>query len=353
MSLINLLKKKTRITLFTTPSHSQRFFIFDKLRQFYKYDISEVDAYNPEAALKQAEENAAKIYKTRQTKFLINGSTSGVECAVLSCVNKNDKVLIWRNAHRCHKNAVKLAGAEPVFYDVDNISEWGVPDAVSSEVIEGALKNNVGIKAVIITSPTYEGVVSDIKTMSRICHNFGAYLIVDEAHGALYPFCEELPISAIYSGADFVVQSLHKTAGGLNPTALIHSNCDIDVTEALKLISTTSPSYPLLASIEKNINYLNSKKGRLKISQLIKNIRNLKLEIKNVEFFESTRNVTHDETKILIKHKDYTGYELSEMLFEKFGIEDEITNQTSTMLLCGLGTDIKKMQRLSKTLKKL
>ena len=117
MSLIKLLKKKFFITLFTTPSHNQKFFILSKFRQFYKYDISETDIHNPQEALKSAEEKAAKIYKTKKTHFLTNGSTSGVIAAVLTCVEKNDKVLIWKDSHICHKNAIKLAGAEPVFYE--------------------------------------------------------------------------------------------------------------------------------------------------------------------------------------------------------------------------------------------
>ena len=121
-------------------------------------------------------------------------------------------------------------------------------------------KENSDIKALIVTSPSYEGYVSDIKQIKQACDKFGIYLIVDEAHGALYPFSSELPESAV-NYADFTVQSLHKTAGGLNPTALLHVNCECDIDNALGLISTTSPSYPLFLTIEKNINYLNSQKG--------------------------------------------------------------------------------------------
>src|SRR5574344_248553 len=354
MSLANLLKKKNKYTLFTTPSHSQKFFIFNKIRQFYRYDISEVEAYNPQNALSICEKKASEIYKTKMTKFLTNGSTSGIIASVLACCNgEKDKVLIWKNSHPSHKSAVKLAGAKPIFYDIDKISDWGIVDAASIEVLEGAINNNEGIKAVIVTSPSYEGVVSDIKEISDICHKNGAFLIVDEAHGALYPFCKELPTSAIYQGADFVIQSLHKTAGGLNPTALLHVNCDIDVTKALKMITTTSPSYPLLASIEKNINFLNSVRGKNKISELIFNIKDMKKNIKTVEILESNDFLIHDDTKIVIKSEKYSGEKLSEILFDKYKIEDEKTNKKSTMLLTGLGCDVKKISKLAKTLKKL
>lgn len=347
MSLINILKKKTKIDFFTTPSHSQKLFLFSKFKQFYKYDISETDAYNPQEALSLAEEKAAKIYGTKSTHFLTNGSTSGVIAAVLASVAAGEKVLIWDKAHPCHINAVNLAGAVPFFYELEKDEDWGIYDATPSEIIEENL-NQKNIKAVIITSPTYEGIVSDVAKIKEICKKYGAYLIVDEAHGALYPFCDKLPASAINLGADFVIQSLHKTAGGLNPTALLHCNLDIDVNPVLDLISTTSPSYPLLTSIEKNINFLNSKKGRQKILELVENIENLKKNVSNCEFHEN-----NDPTKILVKAPCLSGYELSKILFKKHKIEDERANEKSVMLLCGIGIDLKKLKRLEKVLKSI
>lgn len=341
MSLIELLRKQNRKYLFTTPSHEQRFFIFNKFRNFYKYDISETDAQDPQTALLLAQERATKIYNTNHTYFLTNGSTSGIIAAVLSCTQKGDRVLIWKNSHPSHLNAVKLAGCEPVFYDLSEIKDWGIPDKVASDVID--IK---GVKAVIVTSPSYEGIVSDIEKIKAVCANNGAYLIVDEAHGALYPFSDKLPQSAI-NIADFTIQSLHKTAGGLNPTALLHVNCDIDVSNALSMINTTSPSYPILASIEANINFLNSKKGQKKLNNLIENIIELKNSITNVEFGGD------DITKILIKKSGLTGFELSEKLYDNFNIEDEKTNSISTMLLCGIGTDKTKLEHLKRALQKI
>lgn len=341
MSLINLLRKQNRKLLFTTPSHGQKFFIFNKFRNFYKKDISETDAHNPQEALLKAQERAAKLYGTKYTYFLTNGSTSGIIAAVLTCTNKGDKVLIWRNAHPCHKNAVKLAGCEPVYYDLPINKNWGVPDKTLPEIID--IK---GVKAVIVTSPTYEGIVSDIKELKTICEKNNAYLIVDEAHGALYPFSDKLPQSAV-NIADFTIQSLHKTAGGLNPTALLHVNCDLDPKNALSMFNTTSPSYPLFATIEANINFLYSQKGIKKLNKLISSLEDIKNTVKNVEFGGN------DITKLLIKKDGLSGYELSEILFDKFDIEDEKTNDTSTMLLCGIGTSDRKLEKLKRALLKL
>ena len=227
MSLIKILRKTCRKALFTTPSHGQKYFIFNKFRNFYKYDISETDFYNPQEALEKAELQASKIYGTKSTLFLTNGSSSGIIAAVLASVSAGEKVLLWRNAHPCHNNAVKLAGGVPVYYDLQISQEWDIPIETTVENIEPYFKNEK-IKAVIVTSPTYEGIVSDIQALKSLCSKYGAYLIVDEAHGALYPFSENLPESAVKI-ADFTIQSLHKTAGGLNPTALLHCNCNLDI----------------------------------------------------------------------------------------------------------------------------
>ncbi len=340
----DLFKRKNKKLLFTTPSHSQKFFIFNKFRHFYKFDISETDAHCPEEALSASQEWASKIYGTKQTLYLTNGSSSGIITAVLSVAKTGDRVLLWKDSHRCHKNAVELAGAEPVYYDLEHNAEWDIPERFEPNQLEQYLKE-VDIKAVIVTSPSYEGIVSDIKSLKEICSKYNTYLIVDEAHGALYPFSDELPESAI-KYADIVVQSLHKTAGGLNPTALIHSNIDIDLQPALDKISTTSPSYAILYSIEKNISYLNSKRGRKYLYQLGNAIKDLRKQCHNIEFYGD------DITKILIKKEGLSGEELSEILFDKYNIEDEKTNSKSTMLLCGVGTSKSKIKKLADVLSK-
>lgn len=345
MSLVSLLKKTNKKKLFTTPSHDGEICIFHKFYQWYKSDISEVVAFKPEAELVNAEKKASEIYQTKQTKFLTNGSTSGIIASVLACCKRGDKLLIWDKAHPCHKHAGILAGAELIEYNYNYDENWGVYRDILPQQLEILLKEN-NPQAVIITSPTYEGFVSDIPKISEICKKNGVYLIVDEAHGALYPFSEMLPQTAI-PYADFTIQSLHKTAGGINPTALLHSNCKLDINSALKIITTTSPSYPMLATIEANINYLNSQKGMKQINNLINKICEIKLKLKNIDF------AGDDVTKILIKKQGISGYELSNILFNKFNIEDERTNEKSTMLLTGIGTTTKKIEQLYQALKKI
>lgn len=337
MSLVSILKRKNNMSLFTTPSHGGKYCIFHKFYQWYKSDISEVDAYNPQEALKSAEERAAQIYATKYTKFLTNGSTSGVIAAIIA--SKAKRVLVWKNSHPCHKNACRLAGAQIIEYDLTLDDDWGVYKAITVCEVENHIRK-YSPDAIIVTSPTYEGMVADIESISKICKDNNVILIIDEAHGALYPFSDRLPQSAVKI-ADFTIQSLHKTAGGINPTALLHSN-NIDPTDALNMISTTSPSYPMLATIEANIKYLNSSRGRNAIETLIDNIKSLNLP-----------QGGDDITKILIKKEGLSGFELSDILYTKYCIEDERTNKISTMLLCGIGTDVKKLNRLKKALRNI
>ena len=349
-NLNSILRHKTDVKCFTTPSHAGKFFIKHKFYQFYKSDISETDVHNPQAALDYSEKCAAKIYGTQQTKYLINGSTSGIIASVLACCKADNisaapkKILIWNNSHPSHRNACLLAGAEIAEYSVPLIDEWGIPQAITPDIIAPYLKQG-GITAVIVTSPHYEGAASNIKELAELCHNYNAYLIADEAHGALYPFSDKLPESAV-KYADFTIQSLHKTAGGLNPTALLHTNTSLNINNALAMFNTTSPSYPLLAVIETTVQYLNSKKGRAQINTLIKQIEEFKRNCTNVDFYSG------DPTKIVIKKQGRTGYELSEFLY-KNKIEDERSNDKSVLLLTGLGTDYKKLEAPLKKLKKL
>ena len=344
MSIINILKKTNNKSMFTTPSHGGKLAVMHKFYQWYRNDISETDVYDPQSALDLVEKRASQIYNTKSTHFLTNGSTSGIIASVLTCCKPNDKLLIWDKSHPCHKNAGYLSGADIIEYELKYNDEWGIYEPLTPEDVDNLL-TKFKPRTLIITSPTYEGLCSDVKSISAICKKFNTKLIIDEAHGALYPFSDNLPESAI-PFADFTVQSLHKTAGGINPTALLHCNCDLSPVNALKIINTTSPSYPMLATIEANINYLNSDKGRNAVKDLISNIIEIKSQLTNLDFYGD------DITKILIKKNGISGYELSDILYNKFGIEDERTNEKSTMLITGIGTSKKKLRRLLK-LKKI
>lgn len=365
MSIVNFIEKykKKKITLFTTPSHGQGDFVApasSKLigRKFFTCDYSEMEGFdnlsNPIGIINTAQTEAAKIYGAKSTFFLTNGSTSGIIASMYALLNKGDKVLIARNCHKSIYNGLVLTGAVPIWLMPQYNKEWGIYETVNLDYLEETLIRNKDVKVFILTNPTYEGAMSDIYRISSVCKKYNVLLIVDEAHGALWNFHKSLGTPALMQGADLVIQSLHKTAGALNPSALLHIGKDSDVNpkviqQALNLITTTSPSYPLLVNIEATINYLNSEKGQQNLQELVKNVNRLIRSLKTIPNLD-VYAYNNDVTKILVKVTNLSGFELSDILYDKYGIEDEMANEKSVMFLTGLGTTKSKLKKLEKAL---
>lgn len=362
MNLLNLLKNFKRPYLFTTPSHcGEGLGEFAKLvgQKIFKYDFSEIEGFdnirNPQGILKSSQEKAAKIYDGKASFYLYNGSTSGILALMLSILNENDKVLIPRNCHISVLNGLILSRAEGIFLEPEYDENFDVPKPISPDLIEAKLYENSDIKAVILTSPTYEGVVSDLLTISTICKVYGVILIVDEAHGALWNFSDKLPTPVILLGADASVQSLHKTAGALTQSSILHISKGSKISpqkvqESLNLINSTSPSYLLLASIESAIEFLSSKKGTLELNKTLADILKTRENLSEIRGVEVLKN--EDFTKIFIKVEGLSGYKLSEKLAE-YNVEDELANEKGVLLLCGLGTSKAKLDKLYKAIKKI
>lgn len=365
MSVVKLIKnfKKTKRTLFTTPSHSQGAIIADQSadllgKKVFACDYSEIEGFDnladPIGAISLAQDKASKFYGSKATFFLINGSTSGMVAAMYTMLTRHEKVLIARNCHKSVYNGLVLTGAVPVWILPDYNEEWGIYEGINPEVLDLTLSKNKDIKLFIMTNPTYEGYIADITQISEICKKHDVKLLVDEAHGALFSFNSNIGTSALNLGADIVIQSLHKTAGALNPSALLHigENSTInpkDIQKSLNLFTTTSPSYPLLANIEGTINFLSSKKGKKEIDSLLKNINELFNNLKTIPNLKIYSN-NNDITKILIQVYNVSGFELSDILMYKYHVEDELANEKSVLLLTGIGTTKTKLKKLEKTL---
>ena len=366
MSLIKKIKdyyKKGGRILFTTPSHNQGHFqttAAEKLlgKQFLQYDLSELDGFdnlrNPQGPIKKLLENISNIYNSKSSFILTNGSTSGIIASMLAFLKEGDKVLIARNCHISVYNGLVLSGAVPVWFLPEYDREWGIYKGIKAEQIEKILREQE-VKALIITSPTYEGLYSETEKIAKICKNHGVIFIVDEAHGALYNFGNFKTKPAIQYGADISVQSLHKTAGAPNPCALVHisnqSSLNPDkLQKALNIINTTSPSYALLASCETVINYLNSSKGQLYIEKLLSDIEIFKKNISSKIHIYSGKN---DPTKILIKFNGIAPSAVANKLNKKYKIEEEFSNHKSMLFICGIGTNAHKLNKLCSALNEI
>ncbi len=362
MSLRNLVKKfkKEKKTLFTTPTHSQGAFIVPENKKYlgkkiFKRDYSEIDGFdnlsNPTGEILEAEMRASEIYGSIFSFFLVNGSTSGIIASMLAVLKKNDKVIVARNSHKAIYNGLVLTGAKPVWLMPEYKTEWDVFEPLEYEYIKATIESNPDAKAIILTNPSYEGIaISDIKAILKYTKEKGLITIIDEAHGALWNYTDRLMTPSIRYSADITIQSLHKTAGALNPSAIMHlsKNSNIkkqNLQNALNLITTTSPSYPILLNIENTIEFLASDAGRLKINKLIERIDNFKASLakyKNIHIYSEN----NDKTKLLVKIDNLTGYKLSEILSEKYNIEDEMATSKAVLFLTGIGTKKLKLTKL-------
>lgn len=360
MSIIKLLSKKQDKLLFTTPSHNQKAPFNKEYSSFYFDDFSEIDGFdnlsNPKGAILLAQGRASEILGAKYTYFITQGATTAILAAMKAIINPNDKVLVARNCHKSIFNGLILTHANVDWFMPETNEEWGIYTKIDTEKLEATFKINQ-YKAFIMTSPTYEGINSDIEKISLLCKKYNVYLIVDEAHGFLNNFNDKLPKSAIAQGADISINSLHKTAGALNQCALLNINKNIQnfqfeiFQKAINLFHTTSPSYPLLANIETCISYLNSDKGRKQIENLLSEIDELKIHLKQfgVNFYESE---FHDPTKMLLQKEGISGFDLSDIMSNKYNIEDEMCNLNSCLYLTGLGTNRSKLNNLKSALKK-
>ena len=222
-----------------------------------RLDITEIegfdDLHRPEGVLLEAQRQAAEVFGADETFFLVNGSTAGILTAVSAAVKKGGKLLMARNCHKSAYHAAFLRELQPVFL-YPQVLEGGVADAIAPEQVEKALSCCPDIQAVLITSPTYDGVVSDVEAIAGIVHRAGAVLIVDSAHGAHFGFAPGQPESPVRLGADLVVQSLHKTLPALTQTALLHRNGERVSSEAVRrferIYQTSSPSYLMMGSMD-------------------------------------------------------------------------------------------------------
>lgn len=305
----------------------------------YEIDITEIHGFdnlhNPTGIIKESLLRAEKLYKSDRTFYSVNGSTGCLLSAIRGMTSFGDKILVARNCHKSVFNAIELNGLKPI-YVVPELDETGICGSINPEDVKEAIEKE-NIKLVVITSPTYEGVISDILSISKICHRKKIPLLVDEAHGA-HLFLEGN--SALDLGADVVVNSLHKTLPSLTQTAIINVKSklvDADKIERqLAVFNSSSPSYVLIASIDECINYL-TKNGQkaykeyLKnledFSEFVKRLKYLKVLCKGKDDIENHKTFyDFDAGKIVIstQHTHLTGKEVMDKLRKEFKIECEM-----------------------------
>ena len=336
----------------------------------YGIDITEIDGFDdmndPKGLIKDLNKRLCRRFGGEEALILVNGSTAGVLSAISSTVSRGGKILIARNSHKSAYNAVELMGLKPCFIYPELIEEYCLSGGTDPGKVETALKENKEIEAVFITSPTYEGMVSDIREISKVCHSCGIPLIVDSAHGAhagLYePFTTEYGLTdAAADGADIVIESLHKTLPCFTQTAMVILNSGFIDKEKFKkyysVYQTSSPSYVFMAGADRMLDLLDNE-GEERFRLLYQRLRVFRDSIRGCrkircighEFTGSYGVKGFDPTKILLTAEGITGSGLYAILMEKYHLQPEMAAGDYVLLMTSIMDDDEGFRRLTEAL---
>ncbi len=361
--LSNMRRGMTRLHM---PGHKGRD-VFIKtghgrlLDHLAEVDITEIpgadDLFNPdpEGPLGSMMAWYAALYQVKRSYLMVNGASGGILAAVLAVCGRGDTLIVARNCHKAVTNAMALGQIRPVYVYPDVMEEYGICGPVRAAQIEEAILQHEEAKAVLVTSPNYYGVLSDIRAIAEVCHRHGKVLIVDQAHGAHLAFFDEAEgtcRSAERGGADLIVNSIHKTLAGFGQTAVLnvqgktaYGPCEggvdlLALEDRLQQVQTSSPSYILLASLDANAEILENNRGEL-VYEWGKDIRRFYEEADRIHGVHLIpAEPWMDPTKINLSVTDpaLSGAELAHRLREEYGVQVELCTHRMVMCLTGLGT---------------
>ncbi|MBR3755630.1 MAG: aminotransferase class V-fold PLP-dependent enzyme [Firmicutes bacterium] len=335
------------------------------LDNFVDCDITEIpgadNLYQAEDIIAETMAMYRSLYGVRESYLLINGSSAGLVASILTCVPRGGKLIMARNCHKSIFNGLLMAGAKPVYLHPEMIDDYGISGEISLEAVKAAIAEHPDASAVILPSPNYYGICSNIEAIAAAVHAAGMVLIVDQAHGAHLHFfgsyLNEPFKSADDLGADIVIQSTHKTLASFTQSAIVNLCTDrVDkylFEDKLQLIESTSPSYLLMASLDINGDLLEKQGARL-IGEWEENLQwfySAAAEIKGL------RVMTHpmlDHTKINLDMSAYgiDGLELETLLNDR-AIFPELVTGNIVMCMTGIGNKRCDYERLLNALKEI
>lgn len=326
----------------------------------YGIDITEIegfdDLHHAEGLLKDAQRRAARVWHADETHFLVNGSTVGILSAIAGVTNKGDSILVARNCHKSVYHAIYMNELVPVYLYPGFDEELQLNTEISVQDVRRALKRYPQIRAVVIVSPTYDGVVSDVAAIAEAAHEMGVPLIVDEAHGAHFGFHPYFPENSNRKGADIVIHSVHKTLPALTQTAILHMNGELvdreRVRRYLHMLQSSSPSYVLMASIEACVDMLECKREEMfsRYVKVLEKTRKCLTELKHIRLSEpvSGDGGCYDRSKIVLSAAgtDMTGQELYAELLDRYHLQLEMRAGTYVLAMTSVGDTEDGMRRL-------
>lgn len=335
----------------------------------YQIDITEIDGFDnlhhAEGILLEAQKRAAELYGAEESFYLINGSTCGILAAVFACTTQRGKILMARNCHKAVYHAVELRELQteylyPKLYDSEDpiwCTEAQINGQICPEEVEAFLKKEKNIQAVVITSPTYDGIVSDVKAIAQTAHRYGVPLIVDEAHGAHFGFHPYFPENSVKLGADLVIHSLHKTLPSLTQTALLHVGKTIvplreQVKKYLDIFETSSPSYVFMAGMDQCVRLIREQGNQL-FEAYAKNLQRFRKETKSlphIHVLSVPPSGQMDPGKLVIAADGLNGQQMADRLRKEEHLEVEMAAAGYVIALTSIADTWEGFDRLKKAL---
>lgn len=368
-----LQKEIEKLTARTVPMHmpGHKRMIMPSDRLPYELDITEIqgadDLHDADGILKDAMDRAAVLWKSKRTWFLVGGSTCGILSGIRAAAPFGSGVIVARNCHRSVYHAIELGGYKAHWIIPGQNREFEICLGITAAQVREMLIRHPESAAVIITSPTYEGILSEVRSIAAVCHKAGVPLIVDEAHGAHLGLFEDsgFPKGAVDAGADIVVQSIHKTLPAMTQTALLHLQGDIvaekEIERQLGIFESSSPSYPLLISIDSCIDLL-VREGPELFAQWRQALEKFYERTERLSCIKILRErqlkgrngtaVSRDPAKILINFSraGMSGSKAAQILRERYGIEIEMSSGMNVLAMTGCGDGRGSLDRLSDAL---
>ncbi len=352
---------------FHMPGHKGR---FDPGFKAYDVDITEVepfdDLHHPHGILKDLQAECAGFFGAAESFYLVNGSTCGILSAITAVMDTGDfYLLLDRGSHKSAYNVVLLKDIRPEFV-FSKDSRYGFYEGIYPQDVDTLLKKRqqkVGKSGkktlkpcLYATSPTYDGITSDIGKLAELVHAQDGILIVDEAHGAHFGMHDIFPESAVRQGADIVIQSLHKTLPSPTQTAVMHicspAAQNLNIREYLSIFETSSPSYILMSGISSCLKYL-AGEGKNAFDEFAKRLESFYAETRDLKnlhvYYEEYDRKKRDISKILIGtgSTGLTGYELYEILDEKYHLKLEMAASFYVTALSSVMDSEEGFERLS------
>ena len=342
------------------------------LADVYRLDITEIDGFDnlheASGVIQQAQERAAKLYGSEETHFLINGSTGGILSAVSAVAGEGKVLLIARNCHKAVYHAAFLNHLNVRYLYPELIPEYDLAGVILPETVRRAIiltlrERNVHpakakevIAGIVVTSPTYDGICSNVREIAAVAHSYGIPLIVDEAHGAHLGFHEAYPKNSVQSGADLVIQSTHKTLPSPTQTAILHVNGKLVRRDLLRrylvIYQTSSPSYLLMTGIEEGL-YLLEKEGNERLGKLVAMRRQLEKEIAKCRYIRICPYTEPSKVVISVKNTNITGKKLYDLLREEYHLQLEMSCETYALAMLSMMDTEEGIHRLTTALKEI